>query len=692
MNHDEDENVFTGNQAVVTELTRSSFMKSVPKGKNEGQTKYMALGHRAEKPFISSAMDILNDLSFANFEAAYAPGLVAADAEEDSGSFFFMRDTADGVYVVRGDEDDDVDAIPVECKCRGSPSTCVVEKERVDELCREKAFDNVNGGNSQVVEPVSGTHNVLVASLTVSTTEQLKLFHRCVPKIDERVQLLHHAATYGSQDCVFLIGDDTSLIAVYFFAFDKRILESYKRVCFGIYEDHLAWVYIPGSRVPTPPPGWLDAFEKSKALKYLKMDHNSFMTHVALWRAININVTGTRTKQVQSLTTLFPLPPIIRFDPSLVSFWNIFKTGGDTITDLLDRFQERLGQRSENNVTVARFLMYFAVTFHRGNQWCNVDMNFPYPTLAHCRNANNKRAAFEDSIDVLIEMLLGVVREYNSKELLEATACKKGVDNAKTPVPMMEPFSLMPQQEPKTSNHTREKRPSRSTRKQGTPVAPILPAPAIKSGQTPRTSTQKKVPTHEERCKNCLGIFLTRVDTIGTVEDDGKTTTATTTKKTDDRTRHNCDYCKKRTNYMCLGCRRFCCFSSPSETKSGKKHPKHFSVRTPILDRGTGMLRRQKKSGNMICETIVGEWTCYHALHRAAWERYTESNKHRILEAARGKRLKTIKEGKNEDGSESESESDDDDEKRQSGSESDDDSEEEDDANDRRNKKRRRYN
>ena len=324
----------------------------------------------------------------------------------------------------------------------------------------------------------------------MSTTEQLKFFHRCVPKIEERAQLLHHAATYSSQDCMFL-----TLIAIYCFNFDERVLKSYKKVCFGIYEDHLAWVYIPGSKMPTPPPGWLDAFEKSKALKYLKMDHNSFMSHVALWRAININVTDTRANQVQSLTTLFPLPPIIRFDPYPVSFWNIFKTGGDTITDLLDRLQERLGQRSVNNVTVARFLMYFAVTFHRGNQWCNVDMNFPYPTLAHCRNANNKRAAFEDSIDVLIEMLLAVVREHNSKELLEATACKRGVDNAKTPVPMEEPFSLMPQkQEP--SNHAREKRPSRSTAKQGTPVNPILPAPAIKSGQTPRTSTQKKVALH----------------------------------------------------------------------------------------------------------------------------------------------------------------------------------------------------
>lgn len=117
--HDEDENVFTGNHAVVTELTRSSFMKSVPKGKDEGQAKYMALGHRVEKPFISSAMDILNEVYAMNLEAAYAPGLVAPDAKEDGGSFFFMRDTADAVFMMRDDEDDDdlVDAIPVECKC-----------------------------------------------------------------------------------------------------------------------------------------------------------------------------------------------------------------------------------------------------------------------------------------------------------------------------------------------------------------------------------------------------------------------------------------------------------------------------------------------------------------------------------------------------------------------------------------------
>jgi hypothetical protein len=95
----------------------------------------------------------------------------------------------------------------------------------------------------------------------------------------------------------------------------------------------------------------------SKALKYLKMDDTAFMTQVSIWRAINIDVINKDAGECFSGTTHFPLPPIIRFDPYIVSFWDSFKGGGDTATDLLDRFQERVGLRSENNMATARLLM-----------------------------------------------------------------------------------------------------------------------------------------------------------------------------------------------------------------------------------------------------------------------------------------------------------------------------------------------
>ena len=62
-------------------------------------------------------------------------------------------------------------------------------------------------------------------------------------------------------------------------------------------------------------------------------------------------------------------------------------------------------------------------------------------------NANNKRAAFEDSIDLLIDtpMLLDVSRPIRARHsYLEAAACT-GVESTETLLPM-EPFTLLPQQ------------------------------------------------------------------------------------------------------------------------------------------------------------------------------------------------------------------------------------------------------
>ena len=59
----------------------------------------------------------------------------------------------------------------------------------------------------------------------------------------------------------------------------------------------------------------------------------------------------------------------------------------------------------------ARLLMYFAIAFHRGTLWCGAkeDLTF-YPTLAHARNANTKRAAMYDSLSTLSKMLLAKSR------------------------------------------------------------------------------------------------------------------------------------------------------------------------------------------------------------------------------------------------------------------------------------------
>ena len=100
--------------------------------------------------------------------------------------------------------------------------------------------------------------------------------------------------------------------------------------------------------------------------------------------------------------------PILK---AAISNPNSFKGGGNTITKLIYNVQERLGIQSDSNAASARLLLYFAITFNRGNQWCHAkeDLTF-YPTLAHARNANNKREAMYDSLQLAITMLQSQAR------------------------------------------------------------------------------------------------------------------------------------------------------------------------------------------------------------------------------------------------------------------------------------------
>ena len=146
-------------------------------------------------------------------------------------------------------------------------------------------------------------------------------------------------------------------------------------------QPHLKKFYIPGKRVPDVPEDWKDAF-KFKSLKSLKLDEESFKFKLGLWRVLNIDYTNKKRIIQASRTIPYPLPPTVTINPLSIAMWDSLKGGGDTITKLIDNVQERIGIRSDNTTATARLLMYFAIAFHRGNQWCGAkeDLTF-YPTL-----------------------------------------------------------------------------------------------------------------------------------------------------------------------------------------------------------------------------------------------------------------------------------------------------------------------
>ena len=128
------------------------------------------------------------------------------------------------------------------------------------------------------------------------------------------------------------------------------------------------------------------------------MTPHTFQCYRGLWHAININPP----KEVH-----FPLPPLAHIIPLLVSFWNVLKGGGDTITKLDDICQERIGIRSEVLVASARTLLNIGVVFHRCIQICSSKRLSEYPTLYHYRNAASKRFTMKQSLKKLTDILLG---------------------------------------------------------------------------------------------------------------------------------------------------------------------------------------------------------------------------------------------------------------------------------------------
>ena len=157
-------------------------------------------------------------------------------------------------------------------------------------------------------------------------------------------------------------------MAMYEVYFDNFIIDAYLKICDHLFNHDLKKFYVPSKRVPDVPEDWKNAF-KYKSLKSLNLDEESFKFKLGLWRVLNLDYLNKERKIRASKTIPYPLPPTVTINPLSIAMWDSLKGGGDTITKLIDNVQERIGIRSDNTTATARLLMYFAIGFHRGNQW-----------------------------------------------------------------------------------------------------------------------------------------------------------------------------------------------------------------------------------------------------------------------------------------------------------------------------------
>ena len=135
-----------GENGYLAEFLRSAFLQPAKKGRGEGQTQYMAQGHRAEKPFLKEFFEITQkyDVTRHQVEAVYSPGAVM------SKSRMFNRDSSDGVVIYSTDPDED-DALnrrsygakPVEVKARVSPRTYARKRNNITRV-KQMLIDDEN--------------------------------------------------------------------------------------------------------------------------------------------------------------------------------------------------------------------------------------------------------------------------------------------------------------------------------------------------------------------------------------------------------------------------------------------------------------------------------------------------------------------------------------------------------------------
>jgi hypothetical protein len=169
------------------------------------------------------------------------------------------------------------------------------------------------------------------------------------------------------------------------------------------------WAYVQQDSeefLPDVPDVVFDAF-KSQKLKHLKITKEAFLCFFGVWRSITLSALLLMDGQSDNLPMKLPIPQTARIIPFNTSCWNVEKGGSDTITKLIELCQERIGIRSENNVALARLLLYHGVVYHRLNQILSSEKNLEqYGTLYHWRNASSHRSTMADSLEKFSNTLL----------------------------------------------------------------------------------------------------------------------------------------------------------------------------------------------------------------------------------------------------------------------------------------------
>jgi hypothetical protein len=391
---------------------------------------------------------------------------------------------------------------------------------------------------------------------------QSNLFSYFVDDKKEALQILHHAFVYDVRYVLLLMGNDTAdIISGIFVKFDEGLKTAWKNVLTDISRLSLDWAY--GESAPVFEREFLDPVLESIKLHNKKdgvLDFPSFKQWVLLWHDV-------RFKKA------LPLPPIARIIPFVISSWNAFKGGSDTLTKLIWNADYDPPTNDIQAHAVARLLLLTMTVVHRLRHLATAkaDLNF-YRSLKHYRNAANQRSSFH-------------------KTLLSMASCFGGDADGGVSF-----AASLPPLVPSAIRHR-------------TRNAPVVQNSfgAVTTGVTPQRNSasrmQKLLQTADDqlddserricqRWQTCIGPLVYMVNADGKRGPKGV-----------------CHICNTQTSWTCLGCHtNFCAATEAPDESERSRRPKRRKISIPSIN------------GSTTTKTIVARNSCWLHKHIDALE------------------------------------------------------------------------
>ena len=357
-------------------------------------TESCAKGHEMEPIYSTELMKRAKD---GNFPYGILEEIDSVGTVQKRGANKYIKTSVDGLLgIASGEIDDDRtrELLPIEFKARVKAATEQAEHNRIEQLLRKDLMRD---------------DSIYVNDMDDNDQHS----HLGIESPDERIQALHHAFVFGKNSCIHAVGNTKNLLTVCKMNFSAELISAYKRTLTLIYDSGLDIFYREdGEDDISASDEEMARIEKAVEVhKKAYVNMQCFRFNYCLWRDL------TQDRKL-------PMPPLLNLLPDALSWWNINKPTGDTITEMIWDLMYYTPVSNPQAVLVKR-LAHQLPTYmcHRLFQLFSTSRNpSSFSSIYQYRDATRRDQSFFNSTNQVGSILRSLAERYNPERPLAPAA------------------------------------------------------------------------------------------------------------------------------------------------------------------------------------------------------------------------------------------------------------------------------